>query len=67
MVNRETLWQGLTIKSMYSYVDSSAYLRVKWGESERFRIDSGVRVGCIMPPWLFNVYMEEVMKEVNMG
>ena len=29
------------VKSMY--VDSSACARVKGGESERFRIDSGVR------------------------
>ena len=51
-VNREALWQVLRIynfggkflngiKSMY--VDSSAYVRVKGGESEWFRIDSGVR------------------------
>ena len=52
------------IKSMY--VDSSAYLRVKWGESECFRIDSGVRQGCIMSPWLLNVYMGVVIKEVKM-
>ena len=36
------------------YVDSSACIRVKGGESEWFRIDSGVRQGCIMSPWLFN-------------
>ena len=29
----------------------------------QFRIDSGVIQGCIMSPWLFNVYM----KEVKMG
>ena len=29
-------------------------------------IDSGVRQGCIMSPWLFNVYMDAVMKEVKM-
>ena len=51
------------IKSMY--VDSSACVRVKWSESERFRIDSGVRQGCIMSPSLFNVYMDGVMKEVK--
>ena len=34
------------IKSMY--VESSACVRVKRGESERFMIDSGVRQGCIM-------------------
>ena len=43
------------------YVDSLALVRVKGGESERFRIDSGVRQGCIMFPWLFNVYMDTVI------
>ena len=52
------------IKSMY--VDSSACVRVKGGESERFKIDSGVRQGCIMSSWLFNVYMDGVIKEVKM-
>ena len=32
------------------------------GESEWFRIDSGVRQGCIISPWLFNVYMDRMMK-----
>ena len=53
------------IKSMY--VDRSASVRVKGGEGELFRIDSGIRQGCIMSPWLFNVYMDGVMKEVKMG
>ena len=34
--------------------------------SEHFRIDRGVRQECIMSRWLFNVYMDGVMKEVNM-
>ena len=74
-VNREALWKVLRmyhvgakllsgIKSMY--VDSSACVRVKGGESEQFRINSGVRQGCIMSPWLFNVYADGVMKEVKM-
>ena len=42
-------------KSMY--VDSSACVR----------IDSGVRPGCIMFPWLFNVYKDAVIKEVKIG
>ena len=49
-----------------TYVDSSACVRVKGGASERFRIDSGMRQGCIMSPRLFNVYMDGVMKEVRM-
>ena len=52
------------IKSMY--VDSSTCVRVKGGESERFRIDSWVRQGCIMFPWLFNIFMNGVMMEVKM-
>ena len=58
-VKREDLWQVFKmynvggksmsgIKSMY--VGSSACVRVKGGECERFRIDSGVREGCIMSP-----------------
>ena len=53
------------LKSMY--VDSSVCVRVKRDESEWFRTDSGVRQGCIMSPWLFNVYMDGVLNEVKMG
>ena len=45
----------------------SACVRVKGGVSERFGIDSGMRQGCIRSPWLFNVYIDAVMKEVKMG
>ena len=47
------------------YVDSSACVRVKGGESELFRIDSGVRKGSIMSPSLFNLYLDGVMKEIK--
>ena len=74
--DREALWQVLRtyevrdkhfsgIKSMY--VNSSACVRVKGDESEQFRIDSGMRQGCIKSPWLFNVYIDGVVKEVKMG
>ena len=53
------------IKSMY--IDSSACIKLKVGESERFRINNGVRHGCIMSPRLFNVYIKAVMKNVKMG
>ena len=52
---------------MSMYVDSSSCVRIKGGESEQFRIDSGVRQACIMSPWLFNIYMDGMMKEVKMG
>ena len=53
------------IKGMY--VDSLPCVRVKGGDSECFRIDSGLRQGWIMSSWLFNVYMTVVMKEVKIG
>ena len=52
------------INSMY--VNGLACVRVKEGESECFKIDRGVRQGCIISPWLFNVYMDAVMKEMKM-
>ena len=73
-VNRESLWQVQRmydvcgkllngIKSMY--FNSLVCVRVKRGESECFRINKGVRKGCVMSPWLFNVYMDAVMKVVK--
>ena len=44
------------------YVDSLACVRVKGGERECFRIASRVRQGCIMSPWLFNAYMDALMR-----
>ena len=65
-VNREALWQvlrmcdvgGKLLNGMKSmYVNSLACVRLRGGESECFRINSGVRQGCIMSPRLFNVYI----------
>ena len=75
-VNREALWQVLMIygvggrllngiKSMY--VDSEACVRINIVESEWFKIESGVWQGCVMSPWLFNLYMDGVMKELMAG
>ena len=49
------------------YVNRLTCFRVKRSESEFFRIERVVRQGCIMFPWIFNVYMNAVMKEGKMG
>ena len=46
---------------------SLACVGIKGVDSECFRVDIGVRQGCIMSPWGFNVHMDAVMKEVKMG
>src|SRR5678815_3270400 len=75
-INREDLWQVLVIydvggkllngiKSMYG--DSEACVRINRVESDWFNINSRVRLGCVMSPWLSNLYMDGAMKELEMG
>ena len=33
--------------------------------SECFPVNVGLRQGCVMPPWLFNVYVDYLVREVN--
>ena len=33
--------------------------------SERFLVNVGLRQGCVMSPWLCNVYIDGVVQEVN--
>ena len=49
------------------YVNNLACVRMKGGESKCFRIESSVKQGCNMSPWLFNVYMNAVMEEMEVG
>ena len=47
------------------YVDSRACVRVGNDVSEWFLVNVGLRQGCVMSPWLFNLYMDGVVREVN--
>ena len=49
------------------YVDS--WERVWMGNdvSEWFPVNVGLRQGCVMSPSLFNVLMDGVVREVNVG
>ena len=53
------------LKSMY--VNSLSCVRVKGGESECLWINNNVRQGFIMFPWILNVYVDAMMKDVKMG
>lgn len=73
-VDREALWQvlmfygvgGRLLKAVKSfYVNSRACVRVGDGVSDWFAVKVGLRQGCVMSPWLFNLYMDGVVREVN--
>ena len=74
-VDRNALWQvlrvygvgGKLLKGVQSfYNESRACVRSESGYSEWFDVKVGLRQGCVMSPWLFNVYMDGVVREVNM-
>ena len=63
-IDRHGMWQMLTVygaggkllKAVQSfYADSLAFVRVGNDVSEWFPVDVGLRQGCQMSPWLFNV------------
>ena len=74
-IDREALWQvlgvygvgGCVLKGIQSfYAGSRACVRVGSEMSDSFEVNVGLRQGCVMSPWLFNVYMDGVVREVKM-
>ena len=73
-VCREELWEALrrygvsggllrVIKSMYQA--SEACVRVDGEMSEWFEVKQGVRQGCPLSPWLFNIFLDMVVREAR--
>ena len=57
---------GRLLRGVQSFYESSrACVRVANGLSEWFPVCVGLRQGCVMSPWLFNMYMDGVVREVN--
>ena len=54
---------GKGIKAFYK--DASACVKIEGDLSENFQIQGGVRQGCVMSPWLFNIYMDGVIREMK--
>ena len=47
------------------YVDQQATVRIDGEISNRFDIIQGVRQGCILSPYLFNLYTEHIIRNVR--
>ena len=73
-VDRDVMWNVLRlygiggrllqgVKSLY--VGSKDCVRVGNEVSEWFPETVGLRHGCVMLPWLFNLYIDGVVREVN--
>ncbi len=35
--------------------------------SESFSVEVGMRLGCVTSPWLFNIYMDGYIREMEVG
>ncbi len=51
------------VKSFYE--EASACVKIRGETSEHFGIKVGLRQGCVMSPWLFNIYMDGAMREMK--
>ena len=40
-------------------------MRILGGKSDWFKVEQGVRQGCVMSPWLFNLYMDHMLRKVK--
>ncbi len=50
---------------MSFHEEASACVKISGETSENFEIKVCLRQGCVMSPWLFNIYMDGVMREVK--
>ena len=73
-VDRDATWNVLRLYGIGGrllrgvkclYVGSKACVRVGNEVSEWFLVRVGLIQGCVMSPWLFNLYIDGVVREVN--
>ena len=48
------------------YADQEAIVRTRHGTTDWFQVKKGVHQGCILSPYLFNFYAEDIMKNARL-
>ena len=48
------------------YVGQEATVRTGHGKTDWFKTGKGVRQGCILSPWLFNLHAEYIMQNARL-
>lgn len=73
-VMRNELWKILSMYGVNSnlvqalkslYRDCRACVRINGAHTEWFNIHRGVRQGCVASPWLFNLFMDNCLKDLK--
>ena len=72
IVARDAMWQvmrisgigGRVLRCKSFYDEGEVCMRLASKVSESFEVKMGLRQGCVMSPWLFNMYMDGVVREV---
>ena len=48
------------------YANQEAKVRTEYCDTESFSIGKGVRQGCVLSPYLLNLYSEYIMRQANL-
>ncbi len=73
-VDREALWNVLKIYGkggqlmegiIAFYGEANACVKADGEFSDSFATELGAREGCVMSPWLFNIFMDGCMKKMK--
>ena len=48
------------------YMGQDSIVRTMYGTTDWFKIKKGVQQGCLLSPWLFNLYTEHMMRNVGL-
>ena len=48
------------------YANQESKVRTEYGDTESFSIGKGVRQGCVLSTYLFNLYSEYIMRQANL-